>query len=193
MRLAIRSEGLSVEDYLAGEEASDVKHEYFGGAVYAMAGATKEHNLIAGNIYASFHRTLRGGPCRPFFGDVKVRLKIMEDDVFYYPDVVVGCDPRDTHRLYLCFPKVIVEVLSENTERLDRQEKRWNFQTIETLEEYILVAQNRMEVTVFRRATRWQAQVHTQPEQKVEFKSLKLKIPVATIYAGIEVGARKSK
>src|SRR5258707_1226841 len=122
MQLAAQSEGVSVDDYLAGEEGSEIKHEYIGGTLYAMAGTTKQHNQLAGNVYALLHRALRGGRCQAFISDVKVRLKIMGDDVFYYPDVVVGCDPRDTHRHFLSFPKVIVEVLSPSTERLDRRE-----------------------------------------------------------------------
>src|SRR5258708_28293024 len=144
MQLAAQIDGVSVEDYLATEEGSEIKHEYIDGALYAMAGASKEHNQIAGNIYAILHNGLRGRRCRAFISDLKVRLKLMGDDVFYYPDVVVGCDPRDTHRHFLRFPKVIVEVASKSTERLDRREKRLSYQTLETLEEYVLVAQDRM-------------------------------------------------
>src|SRR5438874_4588728 len=100
MQTAIKSEFISVEDYLAGEETSDIKHEYVDGVVYAMAGASKNHNRIAGNIYASLLQHLRGGPCRPFISDVKVRLEVLGEDVFYYPDVMVACDLRDTHRLF---------------------------------------------------------------------------------------------
>jgi Uma2 family endonuclease len=186
MQLAARLDGVSVEDYLASEEGSEVKHEYVSGALYAMAGATKEHNQIAGNIYAAVRSALRGGPCRAFFADVKVRLKIMDEDVFYYPDVLVGCDPRDTHAHYLVFPKVIFEVLSTATEKLDRREKKWNYRTIETLEEYVLVAQDRIEVTAFRRASGWQPEVVSKLGQEIEIKSLRLSLPVSAIYE--EVG-----
>src|SRR6266446_4816259 len=135
MQAALSQDFLSVEDYLSGEEGGEIKHEYIAGAVYAMAGATSDHNLIAGNIYAAFRSGLHGGRCRAFILDLKVRLKIAQDDVFYYPDVMVGCDPRETHKLYLSFPKLLVEVSSESTERLDRREKKLAYQTIETLEE----------------------------------------------------------
>ena len=125
MQAALSREFISVEDYLAGEEASEIKHEYVGGVVYAMAGATRQHNQIAGNIYAAFLQALRGRPCRPFISDIKVRLSALGEDVFYYPDVMVGCDPRDTQRLFLRYPKVLVEVSSPSTERLDRRQKLW--------------------------------------------------------------------
>src|SRR5437016_5565488 len=118
MQAAARLEGISVEDYLASEEGSEIKHEYLGGTLYAMAGASKAHNEIAGNIYAGLRSALRTGPCRVFIVDVKVRLKIMDEDVFYYPDVVIGCDARDTHAHYVRFPRVIFEVLSKSTEGL---------------------------------------------------------------------------
>ncbi len=188
MQVAARAEGLSVDDYLAAERASDIKHEYVGGALYAMAGGTKEHNQIAGNIYALIRSGLRGGPCRVFIADLKVRLRVAGEDIFYYPDVMVGCDARDTDRDFLRFPKVIVEVLSSTTERLDRREKWWSYQTIETLEEYVLVAQDRVEVTLFRRANHWQAEVSAKLTDTIDLKSLPLVLPIAAVYDGVLVG-----
>src|SRR5436190_24158707 len=158
MQTAIKSEFISVEDYLAGEETSEIKHEYVGGVVYAMAGASKQHNLIALNIYTALRQRLRGG-CRAFVSDVKVRIETLGDEVFYYPDVMVACDPRDAHRLFSQYPRILIEVSSESTERLDRNEKRLAYQTIETIEGYLIVAQGRIQVTVFRRANKWNPEV----------------------------------
>src|SRR5205814_5465958 len=127
-----------------------------GGIVYAMAGTTTDHNQITINLVLAARARLKGTPCRVFTLDIKLRLKIAQDEIFYYPDVMVGCDTRDTHKLYLSFPKLLVEVSSDSTERLDRREKKLAYQTIETLEEYLIVAQDRVEVTLFRRATNWQ-------------------------------------
>src|ERR1051325_4472128 len=156
MQAVVKQDFISVEDYLTDEEGGDIKHEYIAGAVYAMAGATSDPNLIAGNIYAAFRSGLQPGPWRAFIIDFKLRLNIGQDDLFYYPDVMVGCDPRDTHKLYLRFPKILVEVSSESTERLDRHEKKLAYQTIETLEEYLILSQDRYEVSLFRRANNWQ-------------------------------------
>jgi len=174
---------VSVEDYLAGEEASDTRHEYVGGVVYAMAGASKEHNLIALNIYTALRQSLRS-PCRAFVSDIKVRLKALHDDVFYYPDVMVACDPRDTHRLFSYYPRVLIEVSSSSTERLDRREKRWAYQTIETLQEYLIVSQDRLEVTVFRRDANWVAEVFNRADQTLSLQSIGLVLPLSRIYEG---------
>jgi Uma2 family endonuclease len=137
MEAAEKPAWLTVEEYLAGEERSEVRHEYLGDAVYAMAGASIEHNIISGNIYSSLRAHLRGKPCGAFMAAVKVRLEFVSDDVFYYPDVMVACDPRDTDRFFKRFPRGLIEVMSESTERIDRREKRLSYQQIETLEEYV--------------------------------------------------------
>lgn len=185
MQAAFKRDFISVEHYLAGEEASEIKHEYVGGAVYAMAGATREHNEIIGNVYASLRPVLRESRCRAFFLDLKVRLDLQEQNVFYYPDLMVGCDPRDTHRLYLRYPRVLVEVSSDSTERLDRHEKFSAYQTIETLEEYLIVAQDRVEVTLFRRAANWRPEVTTRRKDTVTLKSIGLTLPLSAIYEGV--------
>ncbi|MBI5387037.1 MAG: Uma2 family endonuclease [Verrucomicrobia bacterium] len=185
MQAAVQLDFVSVEDYLAGEEHSEVRHDYIGGAVYAMAGGTTEHNQIVGGLYSALRTHLRGKPCRVFMENVKVRLKISGEDIFYYPDVMVGCDPRDTDSLFLRFPKLLIEVLSEATERLDRREKRWSYQTIETLDEYVLVAQDRIEVTIFRRANEWQPEVLNRLDQVARFVSLDFSLPLAAIYEGV--------
>jgi Uma2 family endonuclease len=185
MQTALNRDHISVDDYLAGEELSEVKHEYSAGSVYAMAGATREHNQIAGNIYSAFSHRLRGGPCQAFISDVKLRFDAMGDDVFYYPDVMVGCDSRDTNRLYLRYPKLLVEVSSESTERLDRGEKRMAYQTIETLEEYVIVAQDRPDVTIFRRTNKWAPESVAGSGQSVSLKSLDFTLSLSAIYEGV--------
>jgi Uma2 family endonuclease len=185
MQAAIKSDFLSVADYLTGEQASDLKHEYIGGVVYAMAGATRQHNLIALNIYNAFRQHLKGGPCSVFVSDLKVRLTLQQQDVFYYPDVVVGCDARDSDPLSLQFPKVLVEVSSESTERVDRHEKLSAYKTIETVQEYLIVAQDRREATLFRRSTGWQAEIFAGNEQKVNLSSFGLELSLAAVYEGV--------
>src|SRR5438067_7869868 len=138
MPAALTQQMISVADYLAGEETSEIKHEYVGGLVYAMAGATKEHNQIAQNIAFALRSHLKGKPCRVFISDIKLRLQALGEEVFYYPDVMVGCDPRDTEALYLRYRRLLVEVSSPSTARPDLREKRWAYQAIETLEEYVI-------------------------------------------------------
>ena len=117
-----------------------------------MAGASSEHNIISLNVAFALRSHLRGKPCQVFVADVKVKVLIADEEIFYYPDVMVTCDPRDTDRYFKRFPKVLIEVLSPETQRVDRREKLSSYMQIETLEEYVLVAQDAMEVTVLCRA-----------------------------------------
>jgi Uma2 family endonuclease len=183
-------QSLSVEEYLEGEPHSQVRHEYIGGVVYAMAGASDEHNFLTGNLYAALLAHLRGKKCRVFIMDAKVRLQISGEDIFYYPDLMVACDPRDVDRHFKRYPSVLVEVLSEGTERTDRREKFQSYTQIETLEEYVLVAQDRMEVTVFRRANGWRPEVLTKADAELKLASLDFTLPLARIYEGVNLQRR---
>jgi Uma2 family endonuclease len=141
---------LTVEEYLKVEESSDIRHEYVDGEIFAMAGASEEHNLIATNIIALLRPHLRGTPCRAFVSDMKVKVKVQKADIFYYPDLLVTCDPNDSERYFKTHPTLIVEVLSNSTKTIDKREKRLNYQSIESLQEYVLVSQEEIKVEVYR-------------------------------------------
>lgn len=173
---------VSVEDYLAGELKSEIRHEYIGGLVYAMAGTSSEHNIICQNLLIALRSHLRGRPCQVFVESVKLRIRTGNEDTFYYPDLIITCDPRDTERYFKTFPKVLIEVLSPDTERIDRREKFSSYTQIESLEEYILVAQDQTEVTVFRRATNWRPEVANQPQQRLRIESLDFTLSLSAIY-----------
>lgn len=173
---------LSVEDYLKFETEGLVKHEYIGGRIHAMAGASEQHNLIALNIASALHGHLRGGPCRAHIADFKVRLEINREDILYYPDVMVSCVREGVEKYYLRYPKLIVEVLSDSTETIDRREKLINYRQIPTLEEYVLVAQDKPEVTLLRRDDGWKPTLITALESPAEFRSIGLSLPLARIY-----------
>lgn len=176
---------ISVADYLAGEQDGAVRHEYVGGAVHAMSGASEPHSTIAGNIFAALRLKLRSGPCRVYVENFKVRLEAGREDIFYYPDVVVSCHKAEIEKYFLRLPTLVVEVLSPSTETTDRREKKMNYLQVPTLHEYILVAQDRREVTVFRRATGWQGEIYTAPAAVVEFRSVKQSLTVAEIYEDV--------
>ena len=182
---ALKTEFISVADYLAAEEKSDLRHEYLGGLVYAMAGETRAHNEIIGNLYLALLRRLKGRPCQVYTSDIRVNFLLREDDFFYYPDLVVTCDKRDTHPRFVRHPKLIIEVLSEGTERVDRREKFFAYTGVESLEEYILVAQDRREVTLFRRSNGWKAVVVSGARAAVTIPSLATRLPLSAIYEGI--------
>lgn len=174
---------VSVEAYLEGEARAEIKHEYLAGELYAMTGASAPHNLIAGNLFSALHAHLRGGPCRVFMSDMKLRLRDALDDYFYYPDLMVTCRPEDNARYWREQPKLVLEVLSESTERIDSREKLFAYRQIAALEEYVLVAQDRREVTLFRRAEGWGA-LHLHGDAELELASLGLRLPLDQVYEG---------
>lgn len=103
---------VSVDEYLAGELVSPIKHEYLGGIVYAMAGARNVHNTIAGNVFASLHTRLRGRKCRPFNSDTKVRVRLPTQVRFYYPDVSITYRPNPPNDSFQDAPTVLLEIPS---------------------------------------------------------------------------------
>ena len=129
---------LTVQEYLEMEETAAVRHEYLGGMVYAMVGATKRHNRIAGNIYARLLAAARDGPCRVYVEAVKLRV----EDVIYYPDVMVACGTGDDDPLIEDAPCLVAEVASPSTGSIDRREKMLAYRSIPSLRAYLIVAQD---------------------------------------------------
>ena len=153
MALQQAATAITEEEYLAGEEISEIKHELIDGEVFAMSGASKNYERIAGNVFRKIGNFLEGSPCEPFSSDVKVKV----DNNFFYPDVMVVCDDQTDHDYYTETPTVIVEVLSKSTRRYDETIKRLAYQSISTLEEYILIEQDFVDVEVCRRGEDWQS------------------------------------
>lgn len=177
---------VSVQDYLDDEPLSDIRHEYIGGQLYAMAGGTRRHNRIALNIGSDLDRALESDPCQVYMGDVRAHLRTLGDDLFYYPDIMVGCDPTDDHERYVERPSVIIEVLSDSTERIDRQEKFHAYRMLPSLSEYVLVSQDTMEITVARRDDDWRAAIITAADAVLELPSIGQSLGLARIYRGVE-------
>jgi Uma2 family endonuclease len=141
---------LTVDDYLAGEADSPIRHEYIAGEVFAMAGAGDAHVTIALNLASLLRAHVRGGPCRVYIADMKLRVE--QADAFFYPDVFVTCDPADAgRRTAKQQATVVIEVLSERTEGYDRGTKFAHYRRLETLEEYVLVDSRSRTVEVFSR------------------------------------------
>ena len=138
------------EAYLAWEERQVEKHEFIAGQVFARAGARREHVVVSGNLAAAFKQRLRGGPCQAYVADLKVRVEAA--DAFFYPDVVVSCDPRDhAANQFIAHPTLIVEVLSESTAAFDRGHKFAAYRTLPSLQEYVLVDIEARRLETFRR------------------------------------------
>ncbi len=170
---------IPVDAYLEGELESQIRHEYVDGETYAMVGASDRHGLIAGNLHTALNVHLPER-CQVFMADMKVRVQTAERDIFYYPDVLVSCNPRDRERYYRQYPCLVVEVLSPQTERLDRFEKSMFYRQLDSLEEYVLVSQDYRQIEVFRRADQWQVTTYTEGE--VPLRSVDLAVAMDAVY-----------
>jgi len=172
-------------DYLARERRSEVRSEYLNGRVYAMSGASREHNRITINLSAMLHSRLKGKPCEPFSGDL--RVKVSPTGLYTYPDVIVACGEsrfEDEHVDTLLDPTVIIEVLSDSTEAYDRGEKFAHYRALESLTDYLLVAQDRPRIEHFVRQpdSRWLYSVLDGLDEQVEIATLDCVLPLAEVY-----------
>ena len=138
------------QDYFAWEPEQPVKHEYFGGEVFAQAGARQNHVVVALNIAGVLRQRLRGTPCRAYIADMQ--LEVAQADAVFYPDVMVSCHPEDlAAERVLHHPRVIVEVLSDSTAAYDRGGKFAAYRMLESLQEYVLIDPERRSLEIFRR------------------------------------------
>ncbi|MCF2150430.1 Uma2 family endonuclease [Desmonostoc muscorum LEGE 12446] len=185
---------LTAEAYLQLEEKSDIKHEYIDGEVYAMAGTTDTHNTIGLNLALLIRNHFRGSECRVYFADIKAQIE--KRNCFYYPDIIVTCDPKDRETsTYKRFPKLIIEVLSQSTEAFDRGDKFNDYQTLDSLEEYVLVNSKHQRFETFRRNDQglWVLQTYTPDEQTFELRSINLTAPFTDLYEDVELEALAQK
>jgi Uma2 family endonuclease len=174
----------TLEDYLGVEEMSAVRHEFVDGQIFAMAGGTPEHAALSAAALVVLGSKLRGGPCRPYSADLRIR--VLATGLATYPDAAVICgeparDPASpTH---VTNPTVVVEVLSTSTEEYDRGEKREHYQQIDALREYVLIAQDRRRVEVYGRAAggAWEHHVY-ETGDLVELPSLSLTFSTDDLY-----------
>jgi len=177
------SELITVEEYLESELRSETKHEYLGGIVYAMAGASEAHNIIAANLAGMLYAQLRGTPCWPFGSDMKVRLRSLGDTYFYYPDAMVACDPSDSGHGWRERPAVLFEILSEDTRRLDEREKRFAYLQIPSLQAYIRIEQATPEAVIERRESgTWRPEKLTGLDTVLSLPEIGVRLTLAEIY-----------
>jgi Uma2 family endonuclease len=178
---------VSVEEYLAAELVSPLKHEYLGGVVYAMAGARNVHNLITGNVFGSLHAQLRGRPCRPYNSDTKIRIRLPTHVRFYYPDVSVICRPNPQNDSFQDEPAALVEVVSRATRRADEGEKKDAYLTIPSLSVYILFEQETAAAVVFRRTEQgFVREVYDGLDAVLPLGEIEADLPLSEVYEGVE-------
>jgi Uma2 family endonuclease len=180
---------LSPEEYLALERRSEVKHEFLDGEIFAMTGASLQHNRIVRNVGGLLYSQLRGRPCESFTGDL--RLRVDATGLYTYPDIVVVCgEPRlvalaaDTELDTLLNPTLIVEVLSPSTEAYDRGKKFAHYRTIESLAEVVFISQEQVEVERYSRQPEggWLLLEANRLEDRLPLPAIGCELPLAAVY-----------
>lgn len=175
------------EEYLEIERISPIKHEYLDGQIVAMAGASKAHVIITGNLSALILNRLRGTGCISYATDMKVRLP--GSRLFYYPDLAVTCDETDknSEEDFILHPKLLIEVLSDSTEAFDRGDKFADYKTNAEFEEYLLVHQNQVLVEQFQRKSNnlWVPTIYRGGET-IELTSIGFSCPISDLYENLE-------
>ncbi len=183
----------SPEAYLTAEREATHRHEYVDGEVYAMSGASLPHITISTNIAVCLGSQLRGGPCRLAFHDLKVRSADMRS--WFYPDFAVVCGQpvfHDELQDVLLNPVAVIEVLSPSTERYDRGAKFERYREIESLQAYVLVAQDRPVVETFHRDGTgvWTFVAASGLDAVAELTPVSAKLRLAEVYEGVEFPER---
>jgi Uma2 family endonuclease len=181
---------LTPEEYLEIERKADFKSEYFQGEMFAMAGATASHNLVSTNVSRELSQQLRKRSCLTFSNDMRVRVS--PGGLYTYPDVIVVCgDPQylDDRKDNLVNPTVIVEVLSESTERYDRGRKFEHYRGIESLREYLLISTDRISAELFTRQAdgRWVLTAANRAADVIELASIDCRLALADVYEKVEL------
>ena len=182
---------LTEEEYLAFEREAEEKHEYYAGEIFAFAGASRRHNLITGNFFAALHAQLRDRDCEVFSSDMRVRIS--PSGAYTYPDVVALCgeaefadDQHDT----LLNPTVIVEMLSPSTADYDRGGKFALYRRLDSLQEYLVVAQDRCHVEQYVRQgdARWLLSETEDPAALLTLDAIGCRLPLAEVYEKVDFG-----
>mgnify|MGYP001944438638 CR=1 FL=1 len=183
MSTVVKPALLTESEYLRGELLSEIKHEFVDGQVYAMAGASANHGRISGNIFRKFGNHLENSPCETHMSDMKVKTP---SGNYRYPDVLVVCDNNYINDSYATeTPTILVEVISKSTRKTDEQIKRMEYINIPTLQEYVIIEQDFVDIAVFRKSDDWR---HTNYflGDEIHFESINLTVSVEEIYHRVQ-------
>ncbi|NUN64623.1 Uma2 family endonuclease [Pseudanabaena biceps] len=182
----VKQSELTYAEYIDRERISSIKHDFVNSQIFAIAGSDANHNLIICNLVASIHQRLRGTNSRLFALDMKLTINLA-NNATYYPDVMVVGD-RDDGNYVIRNPSLVVEVMSPYTVMLDRREKRFNYQKLESLQEYVLVSQAEINVEVYRRDQDggWLVQC-LDAGDSLHLRSIDLAIALSDIYEDVEL------
>ncbi len=176
---------MTLEEFFEFEEKSTIQHEYVNGAVFAMSGASLVHQQICHRLVMAFGNHLTRGPCQVFSGGTQLQIQRWASEICYYPDIMVDCRRDAWGKHFVRSPTLVLEILSPSTQLTDRREKLLNYRFIDSVEEYVLVAQDNHRLTIYRRADGWRPQVCAGMDAAGEFRSIDLVVPLREIYNDI--------
>ena len=186
---------MTEEEYLAMEEQSEEKHEWYQGEIFAMSGAKVPHNTISGNLYRDIATFLRPKPCKPFTSDQGIYIE--KNGLYTYPDISIVCGKTETRRnknVHILNPSVLIEVLSESTKNYDRGGKFKMYRDIPSLKEYILVESETIGVESFTINEQgfWELKEYMNPEESLLIKTIDLNLPLSDIYEDVEFSSEEN-
>lgn len=177
MALKYAQQFITEQEYLQGEMIAECRHEFIDGQVFAIAGTSRNHSLLVSNCVQMLANHLQTSPCMTFSSEIKVKT----ESCFFYPDVMVVCEDDQGHDYYTEKPSIIIEVLSKTTRRLDKTVKLAAYKTLTSLQEYVLIEQDHVEVEVFRRSQNWFAE-HFFLGDSIHFESINFSVNVVDLY-----------
>jgi Uma2 family endonuclease len=187
MSSAAKNPYITPDDYLARERVAEIKNEYHDGQIYAMSGASRPHNLITVNLCRHIANQLADRPCELYVGDMRVRVDLT--GLYTYPDITVVCGtPRFEDGKFdtLLNPDVIIEILSPSTESWDRGAKFFHYRRLESLNDYVLVSQDKVLVERYtRQGEQWLLTVWSRLEDSLQLPSIGCEVALRDIYAKV--------
>lgn len=180
---------MTAEEYLKIERQAATKSEFYNGECFAMSGASRRHNILAGNGFGILRNHLLGKPCQPYMADMRLNIEVYAH--YVYPDVFVVCGEAAYVEEDLCNDAtVIVEVLSPSTENYDRGLKFLHYQSLPSLQEYVLISQEAMQVEIYHRRVEehdWIYQALCEPEALLKLTSLDFVCPLENLYESVSL------
>ncbi len=177
------------QEYLATERRTETKSEYYAGEIFAMGGASRSHNLVVANLISELHRQLKGRTCKVYPSDM--RVKVSSSGLYTYPDVVIVCGEEqfdDERQDTLLNPTVVVEVLSDSTEANDRGKKFEQYRRLQSLQDYVLVAQSHRHIEHFTRQSEseWLLTEASSPDAQIRISSCECMLSLVEVYDKVE-------
>ena len=177
-------------EFLAGEQETEVKHEYLGGRVYAMSGGSLKHQRLSRNFVRHAANRLEEKPCEPTTSDFLVRIDLGSDEVMYYPDAMIICHPTRGDEQFTTEPTVILEVLSPGTRRIDETQKLRDYLTIPSLQAYLLAETDSPTIAVHRRNGEvFQHEIISGLDATLALPEVDLALPLAELYRDVSFAA----